>query len=137
MRIFAAPTTMPGRTKRRRQANVEPGYLRQTACAAADGDGRGISETDRESGEHQPELRRALWPAGGSPLELARKPGHGAPPEEIQTRCRTLRGRYQLPVPAPDGRRDSTRPDQLTMGRATPGCAAHRPNRDWQIVAGA
>src|SRR5579864_9007983 len=98
MKICAAPlTTLPKRHVGR-WANAESSHAGKTALLEADGDGRSLRKATPRTRDPRPELRRALRPAGGLPLDVAGEPGPDAPSEEVQTRSGALRRGHQLPL---------------------------------------
>src|SRR5215471_3496752 len=95
-----------------------------------------MAQADGESGGCLTEFRRAFQFAGRPALDLARKPNHGAPPEEIQTGYRTVCGRYRLPASSRVGPLLDAHPQQLAVGDATSLPLVYRSNRNRQIVVG-
>src|SRR5712691_8617535 len=97
--------------------------------------GGGMAQADGDAGGRRVEFRRALQSAGGSALDLAGKPGHDAPAEEIQAGCRALRGRYRFPASTWVGSFLDAHPQQFAMGGPTSFGPIHRPDRDREIMA--
>src|ERR1035437_3055922 len=117
MKICAALGIMQPSRLAGRWANAKPSYSGQAPCAAPDGHGGSVSKATRRARGSRPELRRALRDVGRQPLDVAGEPGTHAPLEEVETLCRALRRRHQLPLSAADGSVDDARADQLAMGR--------------------
>src|SRR5215471_11076058 len=125
--------TAPNR--HRRWADAESPDDGETARPAPHRDGRCVSPTNGRCGNGEPELRGTLRFAGGSTLDLAGKPGHGTPAEEIQAGCRALRRGHRFPAPAWVGPAVDANLNHLAMGGATSFGPVYGADRDRQILA--
>ena len=97
-----------------------------------------FTQQQEDPADHATQLRGALRPAGGPPVELAAEPGAGAAAQRRPAARPSLHGRHRLPCGAGSGQAGGPLADpRLGLGAPPPTHFPGGPDRDWEDVSGA